>query len=136
MDALSVRLPFDHHRVSGGGKGKGDGPRHRGDVDPHLAARVEFRVDEFEGLLEGLVVVVHVGDDEPLGFRSEQVLRVLSSFSARLREYSTLASLPTAPSSRMTRSTSSCSRTSGAMSRSYRTRTGTMWVCICERLGR
>jgi len=78
---------------------------------------VEFLADEVVRALEGGVVVVGAVQPGAFGRRSQQVAEVTLN-SARFREYSTFASLPTVPSSRTTRSTSVWSRASGAMIRS------------------
>ncbi len=84
VNLLAVLLPFDHDGVGRGGEGETDRPGHGADVHPHLASGVEFGVDAVVGLLERGVVVVHVLDDDALGFRAEEVLEVLAQLSGEV----------------------------------------------------
>jgi len=99
---------------------EGDGAGHRGDVDPHrrVVGPVEFGVDQREGLLEGGVVVVDVLDDDAFRLGAKRVPVVLLQFLGEVTRVLDVGLAAHRPSSRMTRSTSRCSRTSGAMSRS------------------
>jgi hypothetical protein len=119
MDAV----PVGHDREGRRREGEGDGPWPGRDVRPDVTAGgpapvggrpVERGVDQVEGLFEGGLVVVDVGDDDLLG----QPPRVRHVRLATHR-----------PLEQDDRSTSIFSHTSGPNGPSSNP-TETMWVCI------